>query len=79
MYVSSRPAPTVAVLQLYCRYVPVPLEMPDVEVHIVPSRESRPVSGPGTPPIAPAIANAWSKLTGQHVFTLPFSRSAAKA
>jgi CO/xanthine dehydrogenase Mo-binding subunit len=55
-------------------------EMPDVEVHIVPSRANPTGIGePGTPPIAPAIANAWSKLTGQHVFTLPFSRSAAKA
>ena len=31
------------------------------------------------PPIAPAIANAWSKLTGQRVFTLPFTHAAAKA
>jgi isoquinoline 1-oxidoreductase beta subunit len=55
-------------------------EMPDVEVHIVPSREPPTGIGePGTPPIAPAIANAWSKLTGQRVFTLPFSHSAAKA
>jgi isoquinoline 1-oxidoreductase subunit beta len=55
-------------------------EMPDIEVHIVPSR-AKPtgIGEPGTPPIAPAIANAWSKLTGQHVFTLPFLRSAAKA
>ena len=55
-------------------------EMPDIEVHIVLSRENPTGIGePGTPPIAPAIANAWSKLTGQHVFTLPFSRAAAKA
>jgi isoquinoline 1-oxidoreductase beta subunit len=55
-------------------------EMPDVEVHIVPSKEKPTGIGePGTPPIAPAIANAWSKLTGQRVFTLPFSHSAAKA
>jgi isoquinoline 1-oxidoreductase subunit beta len=55
-------------------------EMPDVEVHIVPSQEKPTGIGePGTPPIAPAIANAWSKLTGQRVFTLPFSHSAAKA
>jgi isoquinoline 1-oxidoreductase beta subunit len=55
-------------------------EMPDVEVHIVPSKESPTGIGePGTPPIAPAIANAWSKLTGQRVFTLPFAHSAAKA
>lgn len=55
-------------------------EMPDVEVHIVASKEKPTGIGePGTPPIAPAIANAWSKLTGQRVFTLPFSHSAAKA
>jgi isoquinoline 1-oxidoreductase beta subunit len=55
-------------------------EMPDVEVHIVPSKENPTGIGePGTPPIAPAIANAWSKLTGQRVFTLPFAHSAAKA
>jgi isoquinoline 1-oxidoreductase beta subunit len=55
-------------------------EMPNVEVHIVPSKENPTGIGePGVPPIAPAIANAWSKLTGKHVFTLPFSRAAAKA
>jgi len=55
-------------------------EMPDVEVHIVPSQEKPTGIGePGTPPVAPAIANAWAKLTGQHVFTLPFSHAAAKA
>jgi isoquinoline 1-oxidoreductase beta subunit len=55
-------------------------EMPDVEVHIVASKEKPTGIGePGTPPIAPAVANAWSKLTGQRVFTLPFTHSAAKA
>ncbi|KAB2940539.1 MAG: xanthine dehydrogenase family protein molybdopterin-binding subunit [Hyphomicrobium sp.] len=55
-------------------------EMPDVEVHIVPSKEKPTGIGePGVPPIAPAVANAWSKLTGQRVFTLPFAHSAAKA
>ncbi len=55
-------------------------EMPDVEVHIVSSKEKPTGIGePGTPPIAPAIANAWAKLTGQRVFTLPFTHSAAKA
>jgi len=55
-------------------------EMPDVEVHIVPSKEKPTGIGePGVPPIAPAIANAWSKLTGQRVYTLPVSRSATKA
>ena len=55
-------------------------EMPDVEVHIVPSTQKPTGIGePGTPPIAPAVANAWAKLTGQRVFTLPFTHSAAKA
>jgi isoquinoline 1-oxidoreductase beta subunit len=51
-------------------------EMPDVEVHIVNSPEHPTGIGePGLPPIAPAIANAWAKLTGQRLFALPFSRS----
>jgi isoquinoline 1-oxidoreductase beta subunit len=55
-------------------------EMPNVEVHIVSSKENPTGIGePGTPPIAPAIANAWAKLTGQRLFTLPFTHSAAKA
>jgi isoquinoline 1-oxidoreductase beta subunit len=46
--------------------------MPQVEVHIVPSRE-RPggVGEPGTPPIAPAVANAMAALTGQRLRELP--------
>ncbi len=55
-------------------------EMPDVEVHIVPSPEKPTGIGePGVPPIAPAIANAWAKLTGERLFALPFSRSVGKA
>jgi isoquinoline 1-oxidoreductase beta subunit len=47
-------------------------DMPRVEVHIVPSRE-RPggVGEPGTPPIAPAVANAVAALTGQRLRELP--------
>jgi len=47
-------------------------EMPQVEVHIVASRE-RPggVGEPGTPPIAPAVANAVAALTGQRLRELP--------
>ncbi|EKO3416044.1 molybdopterin cofactor-binding domain-containing protein [Vibrio fluvialis] len=47
-------------------------QMPDVEVHIVPSAE--PPSGvgePGVPPIAPAVANAVAAATGQRLHTLP--------
>jgi len=55
-------------------------EMPDVEVHIVDSPEHPTGIGePGLPPIAPAIANAWVKLTGQRLFALPFSRSVGGA
>lgn len=56
-------------------------EMPrKIEVHIVPS--TNPPSGvgePGTPPIAPAVANAVRNATGQKLHTLPFNLSTAKA
>lgn len=46
--------------------------MPEVEVHIVPSRESPGGMGePGTPPIAPAVANAVFAATGKRVRRLP--------
>ncbi len=54
-------------------YIPLRVnEMPVVEVHIVPS-DAAPtgVGEPGTPPIAPAVANALFKLTGKPVRTLP--------
>jgi isoquinoline 1-oxidoreductase beta subunit len=55
-------------------------EMPPIEVHIVPSTENPTGIGePGVPPIGPAVANAWAKLTGQRIYALPFSRNAAKA
>jgi isoquinoline 1-oxidoreductase beta subunit len=50
-------------------------EMPRIEVHIVASSE--PPSGigePGTPPIAPAVANAVFKLTGKRMRRMPFDR-----
>jgi isoquinoline 1-oxidoreductase beta subunit len=53
-------------------------EMPDVEVHIVPSTEKPTgVGEPGVPPIAPAVANAWFKLTGRRIHRLPFARAVA--
>ncbi|MDJ0808201.1 MAG: xanthine dehydrogenase family protein molybdopterin-binding subunit [Gammaproteobacteria bacterium] len=51
-------------------------KMPEVEVHIVPS--SAPPTGvgePGVPPIAPAVANALSALTGQRFHQLPLKLS----
>ena len=47
-------------------------EMPIVEVYIVASTEKPTgVGEPGTPPIAPAVANAIFKLTGRPVRALP--------
>ena len=47
-------------------------EMPNIEVSIIES-EADPtgVGEPGTPPIAPAVANAWRTLTGERMATLP--------
>jgi isoquinoline 1-oxidoreductase subunit beta len=59
------------------------LRMPDmprvIEVYIVPS--SNPPSGvgePGTPPIAPAVANAVRAATGIRLRTLPFDLAAER-
>lgn len=51
-------------------------EMPQVEVHILPSTESPTgVGEPGTPPIGPAVANAVFAATGKRIRILPFSRN----
>ncbi len=54
-------------------------EMPrDIEIHILPS--TNPPSGvgePGTPPIAPAVANAIRAATGIKLRKLPFDLAAA--
>jgi isoquinoline 1-oxidoreductase beta subunit len=47
-------------------------EMPVVEVHIVPSsQDPTGIGEPGTPPIAPAVANAVFALTKQRIRQLP--------
>jgi isoquinoline 1-oxidoreductase subunit beta len=47
-------------------------EMPQVEVHIVPSLEKPTgVGEPGVPPIAPAVANALAMATGKRLRNLP--------
>jgi isoquinoline 1-oxidoreductase beta subunit len=53
-------------------------EMPEVSVHIVPS-SNKPsgVGEPGTPPIAPAVANAVAALTGKRLRKLPFDLASA--
>jgi isoquinoline 1-oxidoreductase beta subunit len=58
------------------KYTPLRFsEMPEVEVHIVPSKE-RPsgIGEPGTPPIAPAVANAVFALTGERLRRMPFDK-----
>lgn len=48
-------------------------EMPEVTVSIVESTEDPTGIGePGTPPIAPAVGNAWRTLTGRTPSRLPF-------
>jgi len=56
-------------------------EMPRVvEVHIVPSKEAPTgVGEPGTPPIAPAVANAVRMATGVKLRKLPFNLAEARA
>jgi isoquinoline 1-oxidoreductase subunit beta len=49
-------------------------DVPGIEVHIVPSdADPTGVGEPGTPPIAPAVANALAALTGQRARRLPLS------
>lgn len=53
-------------------------EMPQVQVHIVPSSEKPGGIGEtGVPPVAPAVANAVFALTGQRLRELPLRLSAS--
>jgi len=55
-------------------------EMPKIEVHIIPVGASPTgVGEPGTPPIAPAVANAIFSLTGKRLRALPFNEDDLKA
>jgi isoquinoline 1-oxidoreductase beta subunit len=53
-------------------------DMPQVDVHIVPSDDAPTGMGePGLPPLAPAFANAIASLTGKRLRKLPFDLKAA--
>ncbi len=60
----------------YDTYTPLRIEqMPEVEVHIVPSDAPPTGAGePGVPPIGPAVANAVYQATKKRVRVLPFSK-----
>ncbi|MXN65125.1 molybdopterin-dependent oxidoreductase [Stappia sp. GBMRC 2046] len=57
-------------------YLPIRIsDMPQVEVHIVPSTEAPTGIGePGTPPVGPAVANAIAAAKGEWVSELPLSK-----
>nr|WP_314545487.1 xanthine dehydrogenase family protein molybdopterin-binding subunit [uncultured Massilia sp.] len=58
--------------------VPRMNEMPQIDVHIVPSQDAPTGMGePGLPPLAPAFANAVFKLTGKRLRKLPFDLASA--
>ena len=51
--------------------------MPAIEVYVVPSNEKPTGIGePGTPPIAPAVANAVFAATGSRLRSLPLQLGA---
>ncbi|MTH97836.1 xanthine dehydrogenase family protein molybdopterin-binding subunit [Roseibium sp. RKSG952] len=57
-------------------YMPLRMsDMPEIEVHIVPSTEAPTGIGePGTPPIGPAVANAIAAAKGEWITSLPLSK-----
>ena len=49
-------------------------EVPEIEVHIVDSREKMGGIGePGVPPLAPAVGNAIFNATGARIRRIPFT------
>ncbi|AMN51529.1 twin-arginine translocation pathway signal protein [Labrenzia sp. CP4] len=58
-------------------YEPIRMsDMPEIEVHIVPSNEAPTGIGePGTPPIGPAVANAIAAAKGEWSTSLPLAKS----
>ena len=51
-------------------------QMPEIEVHIVPSAQAPTgVGEPGTPVVAPAVANALSASTGKRYYALPIKQA----
>lgn len=58
-------------------YEPIRMsDMPEIEVHIVPSNEAPTGIGePGTPPIGPAVANAVAAAKGEWVTSLPLTKA----